>query len=74
MKLLFSLWIKLFFVFTPFFALTMFLFLTEGFEHARRRRLAIAVSTATAVICLILFFVGRQLFSVFGITLDSFRV
>ena len=27
-----------------------------------------------AVICLILFFVGRQLFSVFGITLDSFRV
>lgn len=74
MMLLFSLWLKLFFVFTPFFALTMFLSLTEGFDSARRRRLAIAVSIATAVICLILFFVGRQMFAVFGITLDSFRV
>lgn len=74
MTLLLNLWIKLFFVLTPFFALTMFLSLTEGYEDARRRRLAVAVSIAVGVIGLILFFAGRQVFAVFGITLDSFRI
>lgn len=74
MALFLSLWIKLFFVLTPFFALTMFLTLTEGYDELRRRRLAISVSAAVAIICLILFFAGRQMFSVFGITLDSFRI
>lgn len=69
-----SLWLKLFFVFTPFFGLTMFLSLTEGYDEMRRRRLALAAATATAAICLVLFFVGRQLFALFGITLDSFRI
>ena len=48
--------------------------MTEGYDNARRRRLAIAASTATGVICLILLFAGKQIFAVFGITLDSFRV
>lgn len=74
MALFLSLWIKLFFVLTPFFALTMFLSLTEGYEAARRRRLALTVSAVVAVICLILFFAGNQIFSLFGITLDAFRV
>jgi multiple antibiotic resistance protein len=72
--LFFSLWIKLFFVLTPFFALTMFLTLTEGYEAARRRRLALNVSVTVAAISLLLFFAGRQMFSLFGITLDSFRI
>ena len=74
MRLFFSLWLKLFFVLTPFFGLTMFLTMTEGYDEHRRRRLALSVSVAVGVICLILFFVGRQLFLVFGITLDSFRI
>ena len=74
MALFMSLWIKLFFVLTPFFALTMFLTLTEGYDELRRRRLVISVSAAVAIICLILFFAGRQMFTVFGITLDSFRI
>jgi multiple antibiotic resistance protein len=74
MALFLSLWIKLFFVLTLFFALTMFLSLTEGYEAARRRRLALTVSAVVAVICLILFFAGNQIFSLFGITLDAFRV
>jgi len=72
--LFFSLWIKLFFVLTPFFGLTMFLTLTEGYDKRRRQRLACAVSAAVAVVCLVLFFAGRQVFSVFGITVDSFRI
>lgn len=74
MALFLSLWIKLFFVFTPFFGLTMFLSMTEGYDEARRRRLALATSSAAAVICLILFFAGKQMFALFGITLDSFRI
>jgi multiple antibiotic resistance protein len=69
-----NLWIKLFFVLTPFFALTMFLSLTENYEEAQRRKLALSVSIAVALISFLLFFAGRQIFAIFGITLDSFRV
>jgi len=34
----------------------------------------VGASAAAAVICLILFFAGRQVFAVFGITVDSFRI
>ena len=74
MSMFVSLWVKLFFVLTPFFALTMFLGLTEKHVAAERRKLAMSVSTAVALICFLLFFAGRQIFSVFGITLDSFRI
>ena len=74
LSLFVSIWIKFFFVFTPFFALSMFLSITDGYTENRRRRLAVAVSGAVTVICLVLFFVGNQLFALFGITLDSFRI
>lgn len=74
MMLFLNLWIKLFFVLTPFFGLTMFLSMTEKYDETRRRKLALAVSTATAVLCLLLFLAGKHIFSLFGITLDSFRI
>ncbi len=74
MPLFLSLWIKLFFVLTPFFGLTMFLSMTEGYEESRRKKLAASVSAAVAVSCLVLFFVGQQIFTIFGITLDAFRI
>jgi len=74
MTLFLSLWIKLFFVLTPFFGLTMFLALTEDYDEPRRKRLALTVSATVAVTCLILLFAGKQIFFVFGITLDSFRI
>jgi multiple antibiotic resistance protein len=74
MAIFMSLWIKLFFVLTPFFGLTMFLSMTEKYDEPRRRKLALAVSAAVAVLCLMLFFAGRLMFSLFGITLDSFRI
>ncbi|MDD5704700.1 MAG: MarC family protein [Kiritimatiellae bacterium] len=69
-----SVWLKFFFLFTPFFALSMFLTMTAGYTEAGRRRLAWRVSGATALLCLALFFFGRAIFAVFGITLDAFRV
>jgi multiple antibiotic resistance protein len=74
LSLFVSVWIKLCFVFTPFFVLSMFLSMTEGYSEQRRRKLALTVSASVVVICFILFFAGNQLFSLFGITLNSFRI
>lgn len=69
-----TVWLKFFFIFTPFFALSMFLSMTGDYTEKRRRRLALMISIAVAVLCLGLLFLGKQLFAVFGITLDAFRV
>jgi multiple antibiotic resistance protein len=74
LMLFLNVWIKFFFLFTPFFALSMFLSMTEDYTEGRRRRLALSVAGAVAVVCLILLVVGNRLFALFGITLDSFRI
>lgn len=73
-RLLLAIWVKVFFLFTPFFALSMFLSLTTGSGEAQRRRLVLQIAFALTVVCLVLFFFGNALFAVFGITVDSFRV
>jgi multiple antibiotic resistance protein len=65
---------KFFFLFTPFFALSMFLSMTGDYTEKRRRRLALMISVAVAVLCIGLLFLGNQIFSLFGITLNAFRV
>jgi multiple antibiotic resistance protein len=74
LALFLSVWIKFTFLFAPFFALTMFLSMTEGYSESRRRKVALAVTGAVAIACLVLFFAGNQLFALFGITLNSFRI
>lgn len=69
-----AVWLKFFFIFTPFFALSMFLSLTGDYTERRRRRLALMISLSVAVLCLALLFLGRQIFDLFGITLNAFRV
>jgi multiple antibiotic resistance protein len=70
----FSIWLRFFFLFTPFFALTMFLTMTQSYSESERRKLAVQVTFAATVICMALFFFGNVVFAVFGITLDAFRV
>lgn len=69
-----SVWLKFFFLFTPFFALTMFLAMTQGYPDSKRRGLALKISGAVGALCFILFFFGNTVFSLFGITLDAFRI
>jgi len=69
-----AVWLKFFFLFTPFFALSMFLSVTGDYTEPRRRRLAIMTSAAVAVLCLGLLFLGNQIFAIFGITLNAFRI
>jgi multiple antibiotic resistance protein len=67
-------WFKLFVLLTPFFALSVFLGMTRDFVPARRRRLALRTAAAGGAIAMAVFFFGREVFALFGITLDAFRV
>ncbi len=74
MALFFNIWLKFFFLLTPFFVLSMFLSMTQELDHRARHRMAVNLALAVIVICLILFFLGNAIFSAFGITLDAFRI
>lgn len=66
--------IKFFFLLTPFFALTMFLTMTDGMNNQARKKLALKITVSVYISCLILFLFGKEIFSVFGITIDAFRI
>jgi len=66
--------LKFFFLLTPFFGLSMFITMTSDYSPHGRRVLALRVSVAAAVIGLVLFFFGHRILSMFGITVDAFRV
>lgn len=73
-SLFFKLFIQLFFLLTPFFALTMFLSLTEGMARKAQIWLILQTTIAMLIICYVLIFAGRIIFDVFGITVDAFRI
>jgi len=73
-NLFINIWIKFFFLLTPFFTLSMFLALTKEVAISERRKVAIRVTFSIVVVSLFLYFLGNQIFEVFGITLDSFRI
>jgi multiple antibiotic resistance protein len=74
MSLLIATWIKFFFLFAPFFVLSMFLALTRGESSASRKQVANKAIISSAAIAIVLLFFGGGLFSILGITLDSFKI
>jgi multiple antibiotic resistance protein len=70
----FAIYVKFFFIMTPFFVTTIFLSVTKGIEESDKRRLAIKVTLAIAISCMIILFFGKYIFELFGITLDAFRI
>jgi len=52
----------------------MFVLYTASMDHLARRSLALKVTSAVLMISLIIFFLGQPIFSIVGITIDSFRV
>ncbi len=66
--------IKVFFLLTPFFALSMFLAYTADYSVKRKRNTAIRTALAVMVICLLIYWFGEYLFKVLGITIDAFRI
>ncbi|WP_419785079.1 MarC family protein [Pseudodesulfovibrio sp.] len=73
-SLFISLYMKLFFLLTPFFVMSVFLSFTEDMTVQEQRRLAMRTTVAVLVISLILYFAGNPIFSTLGLTLDGFRV
>lgn len=66
--------LKIFFLLTPFAAVSGFLSMTQGKTIAEKKSIAIRTTVAMLVIVSIIFFFGQYIFQLFGITLDAFRV
>lgn len=69
-----NVFLKFFFLLTPFFVLSMFLAMTLGWDRRERRTLALRMTAAVIILCAGLFLFGSFAFEVLGITLDAFRV
>lgn len=67
-------YVKLFFLFCPFFVLNMFLSLTERFDTAAKTYVARRVTRLVVVIGAIAYFAGNWLLQLFGLELDGFRI
>lgn len=66
--------VKIFFLLTPFFVLSVYVTLTRNEESMARRKLAVRTTLAVLIIVLILYLFGNAIFSYLGITLDAFRI
>jgi len=74
MDIFISTYLKMFFIMTPFFVLSVFLTVTHDATASERKTLAIKVTTSVIIMSLILVFFGQHIFDIFGITLDAFRI
>lgn len=74
MDIFIATFLKMFFIMTPFFVLSVFLTVTHDATSKERKALAIKVTTSVIIMSLILLFFGKHIFAVFGITLDAFRI
>ena len=66
--------LKFLFLMTPFFVLSMYLAYTQGWSPSDKKKLSLRIGISIFLICIILFFFGRWIFSVFDITIDAFRI
>lgn len=66
--------VKLFALMTPPAVLSAFLSGTKQYDEEHKRKTALKTSCAVFIIGIVLFFFGNTMFSVFGFTLDAFRI
>ena len=69
-----NVFLKIFMIFTPFFVMSAFLSLTKDESPGERQRIAVKVTVAVVLSCFTLFLFGSYIFTLFGITLDAFRI
>lgn len=67
-------YLKLVFIMTPFFVLSSFITMTSHMSEREKRTTSFKVTVAVLVSCLSMFFFGKYIFELFGITLDAFRI
>ena len=71
---LFSLYLKMLVLYSPFFVLSCFIGLTPGYSTKERKRLAWKVALGTLISSVLLYLFGQTIFEIFGITADAFRI
>ena len=69
----FSLYLRIFFLFTPFFILSTYLSLTRGIEGLPKGRLVRRITSGIIGVTLVIFFAGSFIMNIFGITVEAFR-
>jgi len=74
MDIFIATFLKMFFIMTPFFVLSVFLTVTHDATSEQRKSLAIKVTLSVIIMSLVLVFFGQHIFNIFGITLDAFRI
>ena len=74
MEIFIATFLKMFFIMTPFFVLSVFLTVTNDASASQRKALAIKVTFSVIIMSLVLVFFGQHIFDIFGITLDAFRI
>ncbi len=66
--------IKLFFLFTPFFVLSMFIAVTRALSPKDRHLIAYKTTGAVWLLSILIYFGGNWVFGTMGITIDAFRI
>ena len=74
LQTLFSVYLKMLVLYSPFFVLSCFIGLSRGYSLKERKRLAWKVALGVLVSSVLLYLFDRVIFSVFGITADAFRI
>jgi len=74
LDIFFHIWIKFFFLLTPFFSMSVFLSLTKEMDNTEKYKISVRVTFSVIIVSSILYFFGNEIFNIFGITLDSFRI
>ena len=62
LHVLFSVYLKMLVLYSPFFVLSCFISLTRGYSNKERRRLAWKVALATLISSVLLYLFGRTIF------------
>ncbi|MCG6201697.1 MarC family protein [Psychromonas antarctica] len=74
MEAFFTLYLKIFFMMTPFFVLSLFLTQSKNLTKAHKKSVIIKMAIAVTVSSLVFLLFGKYIFSLFGITLDAFKI
>jgi len=74
MEQVITLYLKLFFMMTPFFVLSVFLILAKSLNSSEKKKIILKFSITVLVISLVFLIFGQYIFSLFGITLDAFKI
>lgn len=74
MEQFFTLYLKLLFMMTPFFVLSIFLTMSKRLTKPEKKSVISKWAIAVTVASLAFLLFGKYIFSVFGITLDAFKI